>query len=429
MTKNKVLQLKNVVKKYNEVTILDDITMDVFEGEIIGILGRSGSGKSTLLRIVSNFISKESGEILYDGKPISEANPKISMVFQTFGLIPWLTVFHNIELGLEGLSLSKSKAQDKIMNAINLVGLRGYEEAYPKEMSGGMRQRVGFARALVADPEILLMDEPFSALDYLTADALKGDLLDLWFNRHLSSIKTIILVTHSIEEAVSLCDRVIVLSSNPGTVIADVVIDIPHPRDANVQKFHATVEKLYTAMTNTKANQLGGSAEYNLHKFYPQLVPVIHLIHFMEEVKKKFNTTNINMAVFSEELELHNEEIIAFVDSLVLLKFLEIEGENVRLSSTGHIFLEADEDSQKTIFREHLVKQVRFISDIYCKLQDNPTISIRREELMETLEQKFSHEQSVKILTATISWARYANLFSYDNIDEKLCMDEHFAKE
>ena len=229
------------------------------------------------------------------------------------------------------------------------------------------------------------MDEPFSALDYLTADALKGDLLDLWFNRHLSSIKTIILVTHSIEEAVSLCDRVIVLSSNPGTVIADVVIDIPHPRDANVQKFHATVEKLYTAMTNTKANQLGGSAEYNLHKFYPQLVPVIHLIHFMEEVKKKFNTTNINMAVFSEELELHNEEII--------------------------------------------VKQVRFISDIYCKLQDNPTISIRREELMETLEQKFSHEQSVKILTATISWARYANLFSYDNIDEKLCMDEHFAKE
>lgn len=424
-------QSVNIVKKYQQngvdVTILDEINIDFFEGEIVGILGRSGSGKSTFLRIISDLIQPSSGKMLYKNMSVREANPKTSMVFQSFGLIPWLTVFDNIALGLEEIRLSKAIIKDKVMKAISLVGLRGYEEAYPKEMSSGMRQRVGFARALVVDPEILLMDEPFSALDYLTADALKVDLLDLWFNRSLSSIKTIVLVTHSIEEAVALCDRVIVLSSNPGKIVADIPITLPHPRDLNAKNFHAMIEKLYLVMTNAKVAKLGSGAGYDLHKFYPQQKSAIHLIHFLEEIQKQFGSENIDLHILSQALNVHDESIIVFIEILTLLRFLEIDGDNVRISSTGNILLETNEDTQKIIFREHLVKHVSFISDIYRKLQNAPHTSISKSELMQMLEQKFPKRQAKKVLLATISWVRYANLFAYDDIDEVLCMDEKFS--
>ena len=406
-----------MVKEYtyndHDITILDDINLDVNEGEILGILGRSGSGKSTFLRIISDLIEPTSGEVLYNDKPIKEANHKISMVFQSFGLIPWLTVFDNIALGLDAQNMSKQDIKEKVLQAINLIGLRGYEDAYPKEMSGGMRQRVGFARALVVDPEVLLMDEPFSALDYLTADTLKSDLLNLWFNRNLSSIKSIVLVTHSIEEAVHLCDRVIVLSSNPGKIIAEIPINIAHPRDGGSQKFHDVMDSVYSAMTRTDA-KVEGDADHNIHKYYPQPVSVINLFHFMLTVKEKFDQGGADIKLISETLKLNNDQLGVFLETLTLLKFIEIDGNDIRLSSAGHILLDADEHSQKTIFREHLVKNVAFINGIYHQLQDAPNAPIHKEDLLSELEKKFGHEQSIKILSATISWARYANLLSYD---------------
>jgi len=426
---NKIIQIKEIVKKYQQkdsyVTILDKINIDIAEGEIIGILGRSGSGKSTLLRIISSLIEPTSGSILYNNKPIKEADPKISMIFQSFGLIPWLTVFENIALGLEEQNLSKLVIKDKVLNAIGLVGLRGYEEAYPKEMSGGMRQRVGFARALVVDPEILLMDEPFSALDYLTANTLKDDLLDLWFERNILSIKTIVIVTHSIEEAVSLCDRVIILSSNPGKVIANVPIDIAHPRDINSQKFHDTMDSLYLAMTNTKGMQDDGDSDHNLHKYYPQQMSMVNLFYFMLSVKGKVNENKADIKLISEELKLTHEQIVIFIEVLSLLKFIEIEDGNIILSSAGRIILDADYNSRKIIFKEHLVKYVPFISNLYHKLQDSSNAPISKTELLTILQKKFSNEQATKILTSMVSWTRYAGLFSYDNIKEELSLNQN----
>ncbi len=418
--KKKILQIKNIVKKYthnsHSVTILDDINLDVHEGEILGIIGRSGSGKSTFLRIISDLIEPSAGEIIYNNKPIKETNPKISMIFQSFGLIPWLTVFDNVALGIADYVLSKKDIKDKVLQAIDLVGLSGYEEAYPKEISGGMKQRVGFARALVVDPEVLLMDEPFSALDYLTANTLKSDLLDLWFNRSLSSIKAIIIVTHSIEEAVSLCDRVVVLSSNPGTVIADVAINISHPRDTTAQKFRDVADSLYAAMTASTAKD----SDHSLHKYYPQPVSVINLFHFLLTLKEKFDKSGADIKLVSEGLKLNNDQLCVYLETLTLLKFIETNENDIRLSSAGRILLDADEDSQKTIFREHLVKHVTFIHDVYNRIQNAPDKPISTKDLLSTLEQKFSHEQATKILHATISWARFADLLSYDNIKEEL---------
>lgn len=420
--KHKILQIKGVTKKYaqgdHEVIILDNINLDVNEGEILGILGRSGSGKSTFLRIISNLIEHNYGEVLYNNQPIEEATSKISMVFQSFGLIPWLTVFDNVALGLEEQNLSKDIIKDKVLKAINLVGLHGYEEAYPKEMSGGMKQRVSFARALVIDPEVLLMDEAFSALDYLTANSLKGDLLDLWFNRNLSSIKSIIMVTHNIEEAVALCDRVIVFSSNPGKVVANIPIDLPHPRDPDSQQFHAAMENLYTAMISLNHKQNEVVNNHNLQQFYPQILSVNLLFHFLETIRESMVNDNANIILIAEELQLSNDQISKLIEALLLLNFIEINGNNITISSSGNIFLEADEYSQKLIFKEHIVSHISFIKDINHRLQEHSTIS--KKELLAILGKKFTNKKANDILDATISWTRYANLFSYDDVKQQL---------
>lgn len=406
-----ILEIKNLNKKYkqnnNEILILDDINFAIKEGEIIGIIGRSGSGKSTLLRIIADLIKQSEGEVLYNNEKSAPLN--LSMVFQSFGLIPWLNIHNNVALGLSNQNLSKKVINQKVIEAMNLVGLRGYASAYPKEISGGMRQRVGFARALVVEPEILLMDEPFSALDYLTANNLKSDLLDFWFKRSMSSIKAMILVTHNIAEAASLCDRVLVLSSNPGRIIANIEIDMEHPRDPESQKFHATLDKLYLAMTNNPSEN-----NRNIQKSYPQKTSVMSLLHFMLTIKRNSGANSCDIRVITDELQLTNDQLMMIIESLTLLKFIEIEDNNLRLSSSGQILMDADDKSQKVIFKEHLVKYVTFISEIYHTLLDNESAIITKSELFEILAKKFTNDQANQILTATISWSRYAELFIYD---------------
>jgi len=426
MQKNKIIELKNIIKKFgnsdSEVTIIDRINIDVNEGEIIGILGKSGCGKSTVLRIMSNLIEPCSGEILYKSHPIKDTDPKISMVFQTFALIPWLNIFENIALGLQAQNLPIDKLKEKVQKALNLVGLNGYEEAYPKEMSGGMRQRVGIARALVVDPEVLLMDEAFSALDYLTSDNLKSDLLDLWFKKSVSSMKAIVLVSHSIEEVVNLCDRVIILSSHPGRVIENIKIDIPHPRDKNSQKFHELLDKLYLVLGNAQSSKEAMEVnEIDLHKNYPKQLSVINLFHFLLTIKSKLANNKVSLQVIAEELQINNERLFMYIESLLLLKFIETQGNDITLSSAGFILLEADEKGQKIIFKEHLVKYVPFINEVYKKLQTSETIS--KDELLEILGKIFGVEESLSIVEATISWARYADLFTYDDIREELKLE------
>ncbi|KKB96069.1 Aliphatic sulfonates import ATP-binding protein SsuB [Candidatus Arcanobacter lacustris] len=423
MERKTLLQVKKISKKYTQkdvqVTILDDINFELKEGEILGVIGRSGSGKSTILRVISGLIEPSEGEVLYHEKPVGEVESRMSMIFQTFGLIPWLNIFENVTIGLDKKKFTEKQIKEKGEKAINLVGLRGYEEAYPKELSGGMRQRVGFARAMVVDPEILLMDEPFSALDYLTGNALKTDLLDLWYERNILSIKSIVIVTHSIEEAVKLCDKVIVLSSNPGRILANVDINLVHPRDASSSQFIETVSNLYAIMTNTN----GAHHNENAKKNYPQTSPIINLIHFIEELRAKFDNNSTNIASLIDLLKLENITILNYIDDLRLLRFIEVEQDNIRLSSSGNIFLDADNDSRKKIFREHVVANIQFIGTIYNMLNNSANHTIVREDLINILMQKFVTEDSQKILKTTISWLRFAELATYDDVKEELILD------
>src|SRR4051794_33888456 len=237
-----------------ELLVLDDVQLTLREGEIVGLLGRSGSGKSTLLRIISGLSAPTAGSVTYLGQMVSGPAQGIAMVFQSFALFPWLTVLENVQLGLEALGLPREETRKRARAPIDLTGLDGYEPAYPRELSGGMRQRVGFARARVVHPNILLMDEPFSALDVLTAENLRTDFLDLWKEGQLP-IKGVILVTHNIEEAVLMCDRVLLFSTNPGRIVTEIKIDLPQPRDRQDAAFVALVDRIYTEMTARQSAQ------------------------------------------------------------------------------------------------------------------------------------------------------------------------------
>ncbi len=231
-----------------ELLVLDGIDLQLKQGQIVGLLGRTGSGKSTLLRSIAGLMPPAAGSITYLGQPVVAPAPGIAMVFQSFALFPWLTVLENVQLGLEALGLPEAEIRKRALAGIDLIGLDGYESAYPRELSGGMRQRVGFARALVVHPNILLMDEPFSALDVLTAETLRTDFLELWGDGKLP-IKGVILVTHNIEEAVLMCDRILLFSSNPGRIIREITVDLKQPRNRLDPSFRDLVEKIYVAMT------------------------------------------------------------------------------------------------------------------------------------------------------------------------------------
>jgi NitT/TauT family transport system ATP-binding protein len=256
MTAGTVLEVRRVRQAFRknagEMVVLDNVDLTLREGEIVGLLGRSGCGKSTLLRIIAGLIKATSGDVVYQGAQVTGPAEGVAMVFQTFALFPWLTVLQNVEAGLEALATPPREARKRALAAIDLIGLDGFESAYPRELSGGMRQRVGFARALVVNPNILLMDEPFSALDVLTAETLRTDLLDLWTEKKLP-IKSVLLVTHNIEEAVFMCDRVLVFSSNPGRVAAEFKVPFPHPRNRLDPVFRQMVDDVYTRMMTRAA--------------------------------------------------------------------------------------------------------------------------------------------------------------------------------
>src|SRR5256714_1400699 len=232
----------------DELVVLENVNLTLRPGEIVGLLGRSGSGKSTLLRAIAGLEEPSAGAVNYLGHPVSGPAAGIAMVFQSFALFPWLTVLENVQLGLEALGMAEPEMRRRSLQAIDLIGLDGFESAYPRELSGGMRQRVGFARALVVHPNILLMDEPFSALDVLTAETLRNDFLNLWGEGQLP-IKSVLLVTHNIEEAVEMCDRLLIFSTKPGRVVGEISVDLPQPRHALDPRFRALVDRVYVEMT------------------------------------------------------------------------------------------------------------------------------------------------------------------------------------
>jgi len=414
----------------NNLLVLDDVNLQLREGEIVGLLGRSGSGKSSLLRIVAGLVRPRGGEASWLGQPIDGPPKGVAMVFQSFALFPWLTVLENVEIGLEPLGVPAAERRQRSLEAIDLIGLDGFENAYPKELSGGMRQRVGFARGLVTHPKLLLMDEPFSALDVLTAETLRTDLVDLWMEGRLP-LRSILLVTHNIEEAVLMCDRVVIFASNPGRIAAEIKIDLPHPRNRADPAFRQLVDDIYGRMTNPmdpklRAEQMLASSEHpgGGIGMTLQLVSTNMLAGLMEAMLRPPFDGKADLPDIADELSMEVDELFPLAETLQLLGFADVAHGDIRLTEDGRRFVDMDVDARKKVFREHLIARVPLAAMIRRVLDERSTHRAPYRRFSEELEDFMSEEFAEETLAALIDWGRYAELFAYDEQSQSFSLED-----
>lgn len=418
-----IIHLEHVGKSFSkpgggELVVLEDINLDIRVGEVVALLGRSGCGKSTLLRVIAGLIPATCGVARYDGAELTGANPGTAMVFQNFALMPWLTVQQNVELGLAARKIAPAERRERAAEAIDLIGLDGFESAYPKELSGGMRQRVGFARALVLQPDLLLMDEPFSALDVLTAENLRSELMSLWTGQEFPT-KAICLVTHNIEEAIVLADRVIVLSRNPGHILAEFPIDIERPRDRRSPSFEALVDKLYGLLTGTgPATTLvePGSATPTSHPL-PRAT-VGGLAGLVEIVYGKGGRADI--PDIAADLGIDAKDLLPLVDAAALLDFVRVGGAALELTPVGKDFTTAGIQMSKQIFAQQARTRAPLVRTICNALHDCPDRSLRAGFFLDILQQGFSPNDAQQQLDIAIGWGRYAELFDYNTHTDQI---------
>lgn len=415
-----LLQMRAVSKAFavagkGELRVLEDINLDLTAGEIVAILGKSGCGKSTLLRIMCGLTKPTSGEVLYRGRPVNRVMPGISMVFQTFALFPWLNVLQNVELGLEAQGIEPQEKRRRALEVIDMIGLDGFESAYPKELSGGMRQRVGFARALVVNPDILLMDEAFSALDVPTAETLRNDLLDLWIE-HLIPTQSILMVSHSIEEALLLASRVVIFDNNPGRVKAQMPVTLKHPRDRESFAFRQLVERIYTIMTTPVAAGEIGVQKAGFIGIGHRLpgVQVAQMTGLLEEINQPAQQGSADLPELAGEMHFEIDDLFPIVDALELLDFARVEGRRIALTRHGTAFVEADILRRKEIFGEHLLKRIPLAGHIRRVLDERPSQRAPAQRFLRELEDYLSEEEAERVLSVIIDWGRYAEIFAYD---------------
>ena len=400
-----------------ELLVLEDVSLSLAAGEIVGLLGRSGSGKSTLLRLIAGLAEPSGGEVRYLGQPVAGPAAGIAMVFQGFALFPWLTVYENVALGLEALHVPRDEIRSRSLAAIDLIGLDGFESAYPRELSGGMRQRVGFARALVVHPNILLMDEPFSALDVLTAENLRTDFLDLWSDGRMP-IKGVILVTHNIEEAVQMSDRILVFATNPGRIVTSIDVKIPRPRDRLDPAFAALVERIYVEMTAKPGRGTTARPERAPGVGIDTVLPRVSsnlLSGLIETVAAQPFAGKADLPEIASELQLEIDDLFPVAESLQMLRFAEVEGGDLRLTADGLAFADAASDERKRVFARHLLAQVPLAAHIRRVLDERASHAAPKSRFLDELEDHMSPESAEQTLRALVSWARYAEVFAYDD--------------
>ncbi len=409
-----------------DLVVLDDVDITLHEGEIVGLLGRSGSGKSTLLRIVCGLLHPTSGDVIWRDKKLAGPADGIAMVFQSFALFPWLTVQENVELGLEALLVPKEERTERAEAAIALIGLGGYESAYPKELSGGMRQRVGLARALVVHPDLLLMDEPFSALDVLTAETLRTDLIDLWVERKLP-IKSVLMVTHNIEEAVLMCDRILVFASNPGRVASELRVPFAHPRNRLDPAFRQMVDDIYAVMTRrTPVHRpaTGAALGTPLHPVSTNI-----LSGLLETLAGPPYDGRADLPPLAASLQLELDDLFPISEALQLLRFAEVEEGDIRLTQAGRDYVLADMDSRKSQFADALKVNVPLIAAIRQVLDERWNHRASAVRFLDELEDHMSPIYADNTLKTAISWGRFAELYSYDDEADQFFLDEEESDE
>jgi NitT/TauT family transport system ATP-binding protein len=419
------------------VKVLEEITFQVRDGEFVAILGPSGAGKSTLLRIMAGLIHPTTGEVRYHGQAVTRPDPRLAVVFQTFALFPWLTVLQNVELGLEAQDLSRTQRTKRALAAIDTIGLDGFEDAYPKELSGGMRQRVGFARALVVEPEILLMDEPFSVLDVLTSENLRTELMRLWREGRIPT-KAMVMVTHNIEECVYMADKVVVMGYDPGSIRA-ILDGVPvAERSTKGPKHEALIDLVYTILTQPDedandiiAARLQPSAPKPAKPAPPkpvrtyQTLPHIKigtLNGLVERVMR--HDGQEDLSVLGRDLQMEIDDLLPLVEAIEILGFGEATEGDLVLSPEGRRLAVGDELADKEIFREQVMRHVQLIQQIKQMLDRDPDHELPEDQILERLEEYFSEEEARRQLETAIDWARYAEIFAYDGESGLLYLEE-----
>ncbi|UCM92147.1 MULTISPECIES: ABC transporter ATP-binding protein [unclassified Candidatus Tisiphia] len=433
---NNLLELISITQSFTKddhstQKILDNVTLKLKPNEIVAILGKSGSGKSTLLRIIAGFTKPVKGKVILNKKPAFRDRCDISMIFQTFALFPWLTVFENVELGLKSFNISEYERRKRALEAIDMIGLDGFESAYPKELSGGMKQRVGFARALVLRPEILLMDEAFSALDVLTANTLKNDFLDLWSSGK-TQMQSVVLVTHSIEEAVTMADKVLILSSNPGRIVSELAITLPRLRDVQSMEFRTMVDKIYALMVSAyekpplpvsnKQKAIVGNIDQKIH------LSVNELIGSIEALSASPYKGSANLSELSKIFHINNMgEILHIVGALQILNFANVTSESIKLNKHGKLFFTSSLEDRKKMLAQHLLDNIPLASYIceilHQRLDHKAPLSRFKTQLEDTL----SSEDATITLKSIIGLGRYAEIFSYDDNKKVFSLDNPTA--
>jgi len=428
-----IIQARGVEKFYtqpdgNRIQVIAPIELSIEAGNIIALLGPSGCGKSTLLRILSGLSKPSSGEILWHGKPIAGQTPHVSIVFQSFALFPWLTVLENVEAPLEALGVSPVERHKRALKTLDTVGLDGFETAYPKELSGGMKQRVGFARALVVEPEVLFMDEPFSALDVLTAENLRNELTELWLSKKMPT-SAIFIVTHNIEEAILLADRVIVLGRNPARIRSDFEVRLTRFRDRKDPRFVELVDYIYQVMTQPELEHVlpgtqatpeaaGGRKKYQMLP-HARVGGIAGLLEVLND-----RGGHEDLSALSESFAMDVEDLLPIIEASVLLGYATLKEGEVEITPQGVAFADADIQPRKDLFRESALKSVMVLQQIESILKAKTDHSIPREFFHDILDEHFSDDEVDRQLDTAMNWGRYAEIFDYDRETERLILAE-----
>jgi NitT/TauT family transport system ATP-binding protein len=416
-----IIEARGIEKSFkqkdgSDIQVIAPVDLSLESGTIIALLGPSGSGKSTLLRILSGLAAPTAGEVLWHGKPVGACSPNVAIVFQSFALFPWLTVLENVESPLLARGMEHDERHRRALKALDSVGLKNFETAYPKELSGGMKQRVGFARALAVEPEVLFMDEPFSALDVLTAENLRGDLMELWLAKKIPT-RSIFIVTHNIEEAVLLADRVIVLGRNPARIRADFRIALPQPRDRKSAAFFPYVDYIYKVMTKPELTLAPPSATAKQPTpMLPHARPggVAGLLELLMDRGGEEDLYHV-----AETLLLEVDDLLPILDAATMLAFATAHEGDVKITPPGRTFAEADIPTRKRLFREALT-HVPLMQQIVTALENKSDHTMPVEFFRDLLDERLpAHDVEQQIETA-LNWGRYADIFTYDSASDRL---------
>jgi NitT/TauT family transport system ATP-binding protein len=410
------------------IQVIAPTDISVHAGEILAVLGPSGSGKSTLLRMLTGLSKPSAGEVLWHGKPVANQSPNVSIVFQSFALFPWLTVLENVEAPLKARAVGEIQRRKRSLKILETVGLEGFEAAYPKELSGGMKQRVGFARALVVEPEVLFMDEPFSALDVLTAENLRSELLELWANKSMPT-RAIYIVTHNIEEAVLLADRIVVLGKNPGRIRTDFQVGLAQPRDRKSPGFVQIVDYVYKVLTQPdtapQVAPVGAAASVATPRAKYPMLPHARPggISGMLEILYDRNGHD-DIYHLADDLSFEIDDVLPIVEASSMLGFLHVAEGDVELTPEGHQYVDSDIAERKEIFAKAALERVALVRQITRALESKSNHTLPDEFFHDTLDEHFTEQETVQQLETAVNWGRYAGLFDYDSTTHKFYIPE-----